>query len=246
MRTYGISVAVLLNSYDSGLSVDGNLAHTFVKAGVPMVLAMSFKALASAAEDFFKVFYSHLLLHGCDFEAAVYEARRRLARNKLRSARFGIRVSVDDWISPIVYQLKNHSPSLTLGQIASSLKPRSTATPECFSSVIGRDLDIFQLELQLHRSNILEVYGDLGVGKTVFLQHLSEWWKESDSVRNSLFLLVGKGPNLSLRNICREVHKVDSRISQEARSDSLAENLEDLVEQTVRKSSSTQISRCSR
>lgn len=161
MRTYGISVAVLnsCNSAKSGLSVDGNLAHTFVKAGIPMVLAMSFKALASAVEDFFEIFYSHLLLHGCDFEAAVYEARRRLARNKFRSARFGIRVSVDDWISPIVYQLKNHSPSLNLGQI------RSIATPECFSSVIGRDLYIFQLELQLHRSNILEVYSDSGVGK---------------------------------------------------------------------------------
>jgi hypothetical protein len=236
LRENTILMAIInaCDSAKSGVNSDGNLAQTFVRAGIPTVLAMSFKALATAVESFFKEFYAQFLIQGCSFEVAVWRARQHIATNRMRKARFGITVSIEDWISPVVYQLKGHiiTPIAGTGHVPHSLQ--SIVNHQNFNALIGRDLDIFQLEMLLHHSNTIELYGDSGVGKTALLNHLSYWWKESHYIENT-FVFGGEGPASSLNDICRSVCEfINSHSTQMTKAEPSIDNQGCTVERTIR------------
>lgn len=86
----------------SGLQI--NLAKTFVKCGVPSVLAMSYEITASFVTIFFKSFYNALLKSQSDVCEAVSIARQSLMSQKIRAVGFGLDVELEDWIIPVLYQ----------------------------------------------------------------------------------------------------------------------------------------------
>ena len=88
----------------SASRVQINLAKTFVKCGVPSVLAMSHQISASFVTIFYKSFYNALLKSQSDVCEAVSIARQSLISQKHRAVGFGLNVELDDWIIPVLYQ----------------------------------------------------------------------------------------------------------------------------------------------
>lgn len=80
-----------------------NLAKTFVKCGVPNVLAMSHQITASFVTVFFKRFYNALLRSQSNVCEALSIARQSLISQKHRAVGFGLDVELEDWIIPVLY-----------------------------------------------------------------------------------------------------------------------------------------------
>ena len=101
-----------------------NLAKTFVKCGVPNVLAMSHQITASFVTVFYKSFYNALLRSQSDVCEAVSIARQSLISQKHRAVGFGLDVELEDWIIPILYQSHTVTFDIVSAGEISSVRPR--------------------------------------------------------------------------------------------------------------------------
>lgn len=105
MKDYGI-LCVVPNACDSArsdLGLNANLAGTFVRNGVPLVLGMAYKLLTSALAVFFESFYKSLPVHGHTFQPAARNGRRSMREQNLGKGGFGLEVPLQDWIVPNTY-----------------------------------------------------------------------------------------------------------------------------------------------
>ncbi|KAK0704479.1 hypothetical protein B0H67DRAFT_350495 [Lasiosphaeris hirsuta] len=216
LRSYKIP-AVVLNACESARSDSGlqaNLAKVFVAAGIPLVVAMSYKVLESAASIFMGQFYRSLLLDRLCFAASAAEGRRALRENRRRIGMFGIPLDLVDWFVPVTYM--STSPSfeaeysalvpLTSEERRAALDIRGLANAEVddfastssASSVSSRGLhlgplptfeaDIFRAETLLltREKNVLLVEEDLGAGKERFFEQAANWWRESGLTKSTV------------------------------------------------------------
>ena len=101
-----------------------NLAKTFVKCGVPNVLAMSHQITASFVTVFYKSFYNALLRSQSDVCEAVSIARQSLISQKHRAVGFGLDVELEDWIIPVLYQSHTVTFDIVSAGEISSVRPR--------------------------------------------------------------------------------------------------------------------------
>lgn len=105
LSTYGVKLVILNASRSAKASgaCEANIAETFIRDGVRAVIAFPYKVLNSGTEIFMSTFYRCLLTGSWDFAIALLETRRAMMKEKLREGRFGIKVSVEDWVVPILY-----------------------------------------------------------------------------------------------------------------------------------------------
>lgn len=119
-----------------------NLAKTFVKCGVPSVLAMSHQITASFVTVFYKSFYNALLKSQSDVSEAVSIARQSLISQKLRAVGFGLDVELEDWIIPVLYQSHTITFDIVSAGEVGSVRP---------SAVESQDLEIVPARKKLFR-----------------------------------------------------------------------------------------------
>lgn len=105
LSTYGVKLVVMNASRSAKASgaCEANIAETFVRDGVRAVIAFPYKVLNSGTEIFMSTFYQCLLTGSWDFAIALSEARRAMMEVQLREGSFGIKVSIEDWIVPVLY-----------------------------------------------------------------------------------------------------------------------------------------------
>ncbi|KAJ4031937.1 hypothetical protein NW761_012918 [Fusarium oxysporum] len=98
--------AAVLNTCESANArgnATANLAKLFLRHGVRTVVAMSYKLTTNAAELFFDSFYHNLFANGLHYAEAAAAGRNALKSQSQRRARYGLKVSVHDWIVPVCY-----------------------------------------------------------------------------------------------------------------------------------------------
>ncbi|KAH7162051.1 hypothetical protein B0J13DRAFT_632851 [Dactylonectria estremocensis] len=115
MKQYKIRV-VVLNTCESANArgkASANLAKLFLRHGIRTVVAMSYKLTTTGAEVFFNTFYHTLFANGLHYAEAAAAGRQALKSQNQRRARYGLMLSVHDWIVPVCY--------IDLNQTASTL-----------------------------------------------------------------------------------------------------------------------------
>lgn len=211
-------LAVVLNACESARGDSGlqaNLAKVFVAAGIPLVVAMSYKILDSAASIFMGQFYRSMFLDRLPFTACAAEGRRALRKDQRRVGRFGIPLDLVDWFVPVAYTSTNSEFEIEYLALVPSISDRvrshpGIGQPENVRSDIRStwgergptsiegdpvkqptfEADIFRAETLLltSRKKILLIEEDLGVGKGSFLEQAASWWRESGLVRSTVHI----------------------------------------------------------
>lgn len=105
LSMYGVKL-VVMNASRSAKAFgvcEANIAETFIRDGVRAIIAFPYKVLNSGTEIFMSTFYQCLLAGSWDFAVALSEARRAMMEVQLREGSFGIKVSIEDWIVPVLY-----------------------------------------------------------------------------------------------------------------------------------------------
>ena len=190
---HGVEAALLnaCNSAAADSGTNGNLAIGLLKAGLSSVIGMSYKILHLAAQLFMRQLYESFFVQKMPLTTAVHVARTALYQNRTRAARFQLSVQIDDWIVPVLYQAKRlaradlvrrSSLQATIETSRSEavqpdLSGGLTEQISSASKLIGRNHNMFVLENKLlANSGVLEVHGQIGVGKTAVLEELATWW----------------------------------------------------------------------
>ncbi|KAL6408696.1 hypothetical protein AUP68_07640 [Ilyonectria robusta] len=178
---------VIMNACDSaraGHGVSADLAAALLQQGIPYVVGMRKKLLTSSAPPLLEHLYRNLFLSRMDPFSAMYQTRRRLHAIRSRTAVLSVEVEVDDYLIPVLYEQDiqtDTSSILPAGTGAAAMAlgtSRDKLGHEPRTVMVGRDFDLLRVETTLTlQSNIIELTGMLGCGKTHFLQHASRWWK---------------------------------------------------------------------
>ncbi len=184
----------ILNTCESGKQVgftETSLSGQFMEAGMPLVLAMRYRVTVGAATFFMKTLYQHLFGEGewhnqsnHDIATAIRYARKTLYNNKERRNPYNELIELEEWIIPVVYQ--NTPTSLPLRDF----RPDEQAERDAYDArdfhpnpeIVGRDLELLEIETQIAQRNILLIRGGTGIGKTTLLHHLAWWWQNTYAV----------------------------------------------------------------
>jgi len=176
----------ILNACESGKQVgisETSLSGKFMEAGMPLVLAMRYTVTVTAATFFMKTLYQHLFDEP-DIATAIRYARNSLYNNKERRNAYNEPLELEEWIIPVVYQ--NTPTALPLRDfLPDEQKQREAYDARDFypnPEIVGRDLDILEIETKIAQRNILLIRGCTGIGKTTLVKHLAWWWQNTYDV----------------------------------------------------------------
>lgn len=172
----------MLNSCNSAKETDtniGNMAAVLTQMGIENVIGMSFRVMASSVEVFMMPFYRAFLLQNIELTEAVWLARAYMRHNHMRPGRYAADYSVNDSCVPVLYQNHNRSVFWASEHPISPGGVESVAAADRLD-LIGRDGDLLELEAMLNKYKIINIIGEPGVGKTAFVDWISDWWEESD------------------------------------------------------------------
>ncbi len=176
----------ILNACESGKQVgisETSLSGKFMEAGMPLVLAMRYTVTVTAATFFMKTLYKHLFGEP-DIATAIRYARNSLYNNKERRNAYNEPLELEEWIIPVVYQ--NTPTALPLRDfLPEEQKQREAYDARDFypnPQIVGRDLDILEIETKIYQRNILLIRGGTGIGKTTLVKHLAWWWQNTYDV----------------------------------------------------------------
>src|SRR5262245_13232113 len=202
LREYHIPIAVL-NACQSGQQIgdtETSLGSRLLQAGMQTVMAMGYSVTVSAAALMMQTLYRSLLRQH-DLLIAFREARTALHHEKKRRAYFNEHINLEDWLLPIVYQPQGDIPTrlplrqMSIAEQAAILAQHEARyqAPEPVYGVVGRDVDILQIEKWVlstsegKQRNLLLVRGMGGAGKTTLLHHLGQWWQTTGLVEEVFY-----------------------------------------------------------
>lgn len=191
-----------------------NLAEVLVNAGVPAVVAMSYKATESAVEVFMDALYQGLLIRGLDVLEASHAARAIMLKHPQRRAPYFMKaIDIVDYIVPVLYHCSDRTPlrpradlpmtvqppagsggsllarlaSLFWGLVPAAAEPAPVPLSRR-SALVGRETHILELELLLASTRHILLYGQGGCGKTALLRHCSQWWVDSGWIQDFVYV----------------------------------------------------------
>lgn len=178
---------VLLAACQSGSGEQGigqplaGLAPSFLRVGIPVVIAMQDKVSARGAAAFTETFYSELTSHGY-VDTAVVEARREMERRMPSAVEWGI---------PVLY-LQDREPRLLQPVLHSDLSLEVSANPFYIGGRIndpalffGRQRLVRELCSELRKGCSVSIVGESQVGKSSLLYYLyttREAWQSEGEV----------------------------------------------------------------
>lgn len=155
------------------------LAPTFLRCGIPAVIAMQDEISARGAAAFAKAFYEEVMAHGY-VDTAVVEGRREIERRVPSGA---------EWSIPVVY-LQAEEPRLWLPVASSEVLQGTVANPFYTSGRIndaalffGRQRIIREICSELGKGCSVSVVGESQVGKSSLLYYIyrtSDAWRQDD------------------------------------------------------------------
>ena len=196
--------AAILNACQSGRETgdpESSLASVLSRSGVSFVLGMCYSITVDAAVSAIAAVYQGFS-RGKTWAECVIDARKDLWRNKERTAYYGKKIVLEDWLLPVAYI--NPQKFETSPQSSEKSPPASFITtdpsvptpgfyyqgPQLTYDFIGRDINILEIEARLlnsENSNQLVIKGMMGAGKTSLLHHLGEWWQRTGLVESVFY-----------------------------------------------------------
>ena len=189
---------VIMNACDSAQASQGataNLAAALLQQGIPYVLGMTKKLLTVTAKPLLQYFYQNYIAARMDPHTALYKTRRRLHTIRTRQTPLLVEVELSDYLLPVLYEqdfstlisfVIPDSTPVSVGQARTRThQPGTKATIQ--KAMVGRDFDLLRVESALAlQSNIIELSGPLGCGKSHLVQAASQWWKETGFIHDVL------------------------------------------------------------
>ncbi|TFK68840.1 hypothetical protein BDN72DRAFT_649850 [Pluteus cervinus] len=185
---------VFLNACESANSRSGdsaNLAKALLDEGIYNVVAMQCKVMSGAAMLFGHRFYQKFIQECLSFSEAVGEAQLWLSEHTQRSAKYGLEVSLQDWIVPVAYvkekdaQIVEESSQVPKAPLA---QPNLSLPEKEPFELIGRGRDCLALERDLVESGLVFLHGVGGVGKSALLQRLISVWEATRFTKRVLYV----------------------------------------------------------
>ena len=196
--------AVILNACQSGKETrepESSFASVLSRSGVSFVLGMCYSITVDAAVSAVAAMYG-AFAHGKAWSDCVVNARKDLWENKERTAYYGRKIFLEDWLLPVVYvntQTVEASKKPSEKSPASSFNAADPSAansgsrylgPQLIYDFVGRDIDILEVETRLlsnEKINQLIIKGMMGAGKTSLLHHLGEWWQRTGLVERVFY-----------------------------------------------------------
>jgi len=195
--------AAILNACQSGQETgepESSLASVLSRSGVSFVLGMCYSITVDAAVSAVAAVYNGFA-HGKSWAECVIDARKDLWRNKERTAYYGKKIILEDWLLPVAYikpqkvettQPTEQSPPAYFIATNPSIPTSGFRYqgPQLVYDFIGRDINILEMEARLlsnENSNQLIIKGMMGAGKTSLLHHLGEWWQRTGLVESVFY-----------------------------------------------------------
>jgi hypothetical protein len=181
---------VIMNSCNSARADTGaeaNLAQVFIEEGADQILAMSYKALESAATITLRTFYDTLLGSSNSFGEAARAARTQLRTHDVRPARYRQSVELTDWIVPVVYSTQqalqarreDHAETSTASDGTEEETESIIEQLQFHNGLLGRHFDILRFEKLALKSPVTILLGVAGVGKTAFMMEVLDYWAQT-------------------------------------------------------------------
>ncbi|MDR1704513.1 MAG: tetratricopeptide repeat protein [Clostridiales bacterium] len=171
--------SAMMGSEDDG--VYASVAGSLLRAGVRVVVAMSYSLWLEGAEYFVKTFYKSLFKQGLTAEA-IRAGREEMYVKRYRDTLYG-EAEFHDWIVPVLYNRGGGSlPKVRSGQIRESALRETDFKLDKYG-IIGRDRDIRRLEEAIREkpAGIL-IHGMAGEGKSTLARGFLRWLEDTNGL----------------------------------------------------------------
>ena len=182
----------------AGEDAFGSVAARLTQTGIPGILAMPYSVLITTTRNLFAEFYKQLAT-GKGIGAALDNARRKLLSDPYRGDRQRgsdrIRLNLEDWFVPTLYQSGKDTPLLQLNASAPIQNPKSKIQnptnlpdrPEV--GFFGRTRELWQIERAFVRgTRRLTIHGFGGQGKTALAQEAGRWLQQTGLFQRVCFV----------------------------------------------------------
>ena len=187
----------------------GTIPRVLRQYGVHEIVAMSYQVLSRCVQHFTSWFYA-ILFVSRNIPYAVHCGRKSVAHSAERLSRFGTDVRITDDVVPVCYQsqewLRRDDVIKTVKMFSKVVIENDDAANEAPVG-FGREHDLLQLEcMVLEGGRPVIVVGEPGIGKSVLLSMLAQWWHSTGcAVANRVFQL-SRDQNFTVDNMCRSIH----------------------------------------
>jgi len=186
--------ATLAADGDAGAEPIGSVAYGLAARCVPAVLAMTHSLLVDTARQLFGDFYRSLS-EGNRIGAALDDARQCLLRDQRKHEvhRSGsrVRLSVQDWFLPALYQAGADRPLLEAGDgISAARSSRAQALPTVETrTFFGRKRELWNIERWfVTRARSITISGFAGQGKTALAVEAGRWLQRTGMFHHVAFV----------------------------------------------------------
>ena len=184
-----VPVVLLTSGSPNPESNTGNAISSLLDAKIPVVVSAAYPLSAPARRMFAESFYP-AVIGGQDVAAAVARVRRALMDNPHRPSASGNLVHWD-WHLPTVYQTAEYdSPALVKEQSGPLAQPQPAAQDEGggpdlpqsgSNGLVGRRVEIRQLERLFGQRPVVLLSGNTGVGKTELALGFANWIQKTSA-----------------------------------------------------------------
>jgi len=190
---------VVLNACESGAigkELETAVATRLLREGTASVVAMAYTVQAVAAAEFMAAFYEKIFAGG-SVSAAVTAGRRQMFHSHDRPSPKGP-IPLRDWLvavhyfgRPLIFQQaakRGGEPSSRGGApqarrwSASPVEPEAGRLDAAHDRFVGRDAQIYELEVTARQRKVVVITGTAGSGKTELAKALGRWWRDTAGV----------------------------------------------------------------
>lgn len=187
LTDYGVGITVLSACQSAKVAGEdpmGSVAARLTHCGISAVLAMTHSVLVTAATQLFSQFYGELV-QGKGVGEALDNARLDLYRHRFRLEKWygdrQVKVNLQDWFLPALYQVGEDAPLLTYDkderQIVEEKPTQNTNLPQVQKSGFwGRSRELWDIERWfVQGKERITISGFGGQGKTYLAQEAGRW-----------------------------------------------------------------------
>ncbi|KAL8683836.1 MAG: hypothetical protein Q9186_000179 [Xanthomendoza sp. 1 TL-2023] len=178
--------------------------------GVREIVAMSYQVYSRCVQYFTSWFYA-IVFTTRNIPFAVSCGRKSLEKSAERLSRFGTKLPIMDHVMPVCYDSQDWSQRSEIADIASMMLeiPIDNDGPEDEPALVfGREHDLLKLEcMLLEGGRPVLLVGEPGIGKSVLLAVLAQWWSTTGYVVATHTYQLSQDRAFTVDKMCRDLHE---------------------------------------
>ncbi|KAF2274697.1 uncharacterized protein EI97DRAFT_459973 [Westerdykella ornata] len=180
--------------------------------GVEEVVAMSHNISSRGVLYFVSLLYFTMFC-GCSLQFGVWYARRVMLRNSERLSHVGTELEIMDHIVPRYYRATRCAGGVSdfLDELQRQFPEFPTIDEKPHNLVVssfGRDHDLLKLAcLLLEGDRAVMVVGEPGIGKSLLLSNLMNWWEMIGCVEGAHLVQLSQEKSFSIEKLGGDLHR---------------------------------------